>query len=83
MDLTYHLSPHSIYATKRRKEFNCTWTPYRHRSNSIQRVADSQEFTRRIRPVISPASMHGIRVDATAIFELTSSTTVEENFTIM
>jgi hypothetical protein len=27
--------------------------------------------------------MHGIRVDATAIFELTSSTTVEENFTIM
>lgn len=31
-------------------------------SNSIQCVADYQEFTRKICPVISPASMHGFRL---------------------
>lgn len=52
-------------------------------SNIVQRVAGYSEFTREICPIISPATIHPLAVDAVTVYELMASTTHEENFTIL
>src|SRR3981189_1793038 len=51
-------------------------------SNVVQNVAGYQQFSRKICPTVSPASIHSFKVDAAAIYEMMSSTEVQENFII-